>query len=204
MEGGPTGRNQWTDNLQIEFSGVIQSVTDDDGGGDRGPMFEIFADEYLTLRGRALGVGSSFLDYDLTSRSDGMSAVAGEAARDLRVPIEPDRRGRNGPIAAASLQKNAQNATHPRIADVRSVDHNEHARRRAAMPRPPALPGMRRRRSRAVGGRNRLSISSLPACEPGGSVVNRASRRVLLAGRGQATTGPARRCAQRSDSRPMR
>ena len=105
--------------LQIEFSGVIQSVTDDDGGevtADR--MFEIFADEYLPSGAEHWG-RFELLDYDLTSRSDGMSGVA-VRLRDSGVPIELTGEG-NGPIAAFC------NALATIDVDVRVLDYNEHA-----------------------------------------------------------------------------
>ncbi len=105
--------------LQIEFSGVIQSVTDDDGGevtADR--MFEIFADEYLPSGADHWG-RFELLDYDLTSRSDGMSGVA-VRLRDSGVPIELTGEG-NGPIAAFC------NALATIDVDVRVLDYNEHA-----------------------------------------------------------------------------
>ena len=105
--------------LQIEFSGVIQAVTDDAGGevtADR--MFEIFADEYLAGDPNRWG-RFALLDYELSSDSNGASAVRVRAT-DYAKPIELVGHG-NGPIAAFCDALNTVGV------DVRVLDYNEHA-----------------------------------------------------------------------------
>jgi 2-isopropylmalate synthase len=105
--------------LQIEFSGVIQAVTDDAGGevtADR--MFEIFADEYLAGDPNRWG-RFALLDYELSTDANGASAVRVRAT-DYANPIEFVGHG-NGPIAAFCDALNSVGV------DVRVLDYNEHA-----------------------------------------------------------------------------
>ena len=105
--------------LQIEFSQVIQHVTDD-AGGEVTPaqMYEIFADEYLPDGAEHWG-RFKLLDYELTSVSDQTSHVVARAI-DGEEEITLVGEG-NGPIAAFC------DALAARGVDVRVLDYNEHS-----------------------------------------------------------------------------
>ena len=105
--------------LQIEFSQVIQHVTDD-AGGEVTPqqMFDIFADEYLPDGPEHWG-RFKLLDYRLTSASEVESHVE---ARVLDGDHEVTLIGEgNGPIAAFC------HALAGHGVDVRVLDYAEHA-----------------------------------------------------------------------------
>jgi 2-isopropylmalate synthase len=97
--------------LQIEFSQVVQRVTDADGGEvSPGQLWEIFSAEYLA----PVGLGR----YEL-STVDGAETVTAVVTVD---GAERTLRGRgNGPIAAFTAALSAAGV------DVRVLDYAEHA-----------------------------------------------------------------------------
>ena len=105
--------------LQIEFSQVIQHVTDD-AGGEVSPeqMLAIFTDEYLPDSPEHWG-RFRLLDYDLTSSADGDSRITARLA-DGEDDVVLEGTG-NGPIAAFCHALAAHDV------DVRVLDYNEHA-----------------------------------------------------------------------------
>ena len=105
--------------LQIEFSQVIQHVTDD-AGGEVSPeqMLAIFTDEYLPDSPEHWG-RFRLLDYDLTSSTDGDSRITARLA-DGEDDVVLEGTG-NGPIAAFCHALAAHDV------DVRVLDYNEHA-----------------------------------------------------------------------------
>ncbi|MFI0432377.1 MAG: 2-isopropylmalate synthase [Candidatus Nanopelagicales bacterium] len=105
--------------LQIEFSQVIQHVTED-AGGEVTPeqMLEIFTDEYLPDSPEHWG-RFRLLDYDLASSADGDSRVTARVS-DNGAEVVLEGTG-NGPIAAFCHALGAHGI------DVRVLDYNEHA-----------------------------------------------------------------------------
>jgi 2-isopropylmalate synthase len=107
--------------LQIEFSQVVQRVTDDQGG-EVSPqeLWRIFTDEYLPARdaGEAWG---RFRIHGIrqTSAGDGRDHITIDAT-DGGVPVTLEGRG-NGPIAAFVDALAAVDV------DVRVLDYAEHA-----------------------------------------------------------------------------
>ena len=105
--------------LQIEFSQVIQHVTED-AGGEVTPaqMYEIFANEYLPDSEEHWG-RFKLLDYELTSVSDQTSHVVARALDgDAEITLVGEG---NGPIAAFCDALAAHGV------DVRVLDYNEHS-----------------------------------------------------------------------------
>jgi 2-isopropylmalate synthase len=105
--------------LQIEFSQVIQHVTDD-AGGEVTPqqMYDIFADEYLPDGPTAWG-RFKLLDYQLWSVSEERSHIEARL-RDGDAEVTLIGEG-NGPIAAFCHALSSHGV------DVRVLDYNEHA-----------------------------------------------------------------------------
>jgi 2-isopropylmalate synthase len=105
--------------LQIEFSQVIQRVTDD-AGGEVTPeqMRDIFTDEYLP-NGPVSWGRFKLLDYELASPAEGTSTISARLV-DGSDTITVDGTG-NGPIAAFC----AALASHG--VDVTVLDYHEHA-----------------------------------------------------------------------------
>jgi 2-isopropylmalate synthase len=103
--------------LQIEFSGVVQHVTDADGG-EVSPqqMYEIFADEYLIDRQQ---FGAVKLEGYSTTTADGKVEIDVEVVhRGQRRPLVGVG---NGPIDAYA------HALKPLDIQVRVLDYAEHA-----------------------------------------------------------------------------
>ena len=103
--------------LQIEFSGVVQRITDDNGGEvEPARMWEIFAAEYLTeqqpdpalrVESYAIGTADGKVDIEVEARLDGERRTLAAAG--------------NGPIDAYI---NALNGADVRV---RVLDYHEHA-----------------------------------------------------------------------------
>ena len=104
--------------LQIEFSGVIQHHTDDEGGEvTGGAMWDIFTDEYLPNPDAPWG-RFRLIKHEIVSEVEGdtvVKAVITDQGRELVVTGHG-----NGPIAAFCT------AMHD-LADVRVLDYHEHA-----------------------------------------------------------------------------
>ncbi len=104
--------------LQIEFSGVIQHHTEDEGGEVTGmQMWDIFTDEYLPNPQAPWG-RFALVKHELVSEVDGDTVVKATVL-DNGEPVELVGHG-NGPIAAFC------EALHEH-ADVRVLDYHEHA-----------------------------------------------------------------------------
>ncbi len=104
--------------LQIEFSGVIQHHTEDEGGEVTGmQMWDIFTDEYLPNPQAPWG-RFALVKHELVSEVDGDTVVKATIL-DNGQSVELTGHG-NGPIAAfcAALHDHA---------DVRVLDYHEHA-----------------------------------------------------------------------------
>ncbi len=104
--------------LQIEFSGVIQHHTEDEGGEVTGmQMWDIFTDEYLPNPKAPWG-RFALVKHELVSEVDGDTVVKATIL-DNGQAVELTGHG-NGPIAAfcAALHDHA---------DVRVLDYHEHA-----------------------------------------------------------------------------
>ena len=104
--------------LQIEFSGVIQHHTEDEGGEVTGmQMWDIFTDEYLPNPKAPWG-RFALVKHELVSEVDGDTVVKATIL-DNGQSVELTGHG-NGPIAAfcAALHDHA---------DVRVLDYHEHA-----------------------------------------------------------------------------